>query len=309
VQVQRGNTLIGMVKAQYRQQGLEVSENQAFRKAHQIAADNRIANPDLIRPGQTIDFSRLHLAAASTKAPAVGALDLPPPARTTLDQLRSSASATLPAQTAPTTAEHGVLERVLQRAVSKGFIPSADLKGVRDKILQLAAKYNFEPDDFARLTLMESGGMNPQASNGRCHGVIQFCDGPARGAAAVGFPRNAKAILDLSLFKQLDLVDQYFSKVGMPAKADKQGLDDLYLSILSPAARSESRADAPLAIPGPQAGWLHVGRNARNPITRSSLISGLHAITETLLGSPTARKAPVSLYAEVANPAEGGSDW
>lgn len=313
VQVERGNTLIGLVKAQYRQQGLEVSENQAFRNAHQIAADNRITNPDLIRPGQKIDFSRLNLASV-TRAPSpaptnVLGLDLPKPARSTLDQLRGSAPPPPAPAAAPTSAEHGVLERVLQRAVGKGFIPATDLKGVRDKILQLAAKYNFEPDDFARLTLMESGGMNPQASNGRCHGVIQFCDGPARGAAAVGFPRNAKAILDLSLFKQLDLVDQYFSKVGMPAKAEKQGLDDLYLSILSPAARSESRADAPLAIPGPQAGWLHVGRNARNPITRSSLISGLHAITETLLGSPTARKAPVSLYAEVANPAEGGSDW
>lgn len=309
VQVQRGNTLIGLVKAQHRQQGLAVSEHQAFRMAHQVAADNRIANPDLIRPGQKIDFSRMHLPSAAPAPTALGALDVPQAAKTTLDQLRASAPSAQPPPNPPTSTDHPLLERVLQRAVGKGFIPTADLNGVRSKILQLSEKFNFEPDDFARLSLMESGGMNPQASNGHCHGVIQFCDGPARGAAAVGFPRNAKAILGMSLFKQLDLVDQYFSKVGMPVKTGKQGLDDLYLSILSPAARSEARPDAPLAIAGPQAGWLHVGRNSRNPITRSSLVAGLHAMTEVLLGSNTGRKAPVSIYAEVANPTDTGSEW
>ena len=42
---------------------------------------------------------------------------------------------------------------------------------------------------FARLSLMESDGLNPKATNERCHGIIQFCDGPARGAATVGFAR------------------------------------------------------------------------------------------------------------------------
>ena len=308
VQVQRGDTLIGLVKNQHRQQGLSVSDNQAYRMAHQLAADNRIANPDLIRPGQRIDFNRLNsVAALQPKAPATSALDLPQPAKTALEQLRPSA-ATAPPGTQGS-GNHLVLERVLQRAVNKGFIPGAELAGVRQKIVQLSEKYNFEPDDFARLSLMESGGMNPQASNGHCHGVIQFCDGPARGAAAVGFSGNAKAILGMSLFKQLDLVDRYFSKVGMPAKTGKQGLDDLYLSILSPAARSEAQPDAPLPISGPQASWLHVGRNTRNPITRSSLVAGLQAMTDTLLGTDTARKAPVRVYAEVANPADTGSEW
>lgn len=308
VQVQRGDTLIGLVKNQHRQQGLSVSENQAYRLAHQLAADNRIANPDLIHPGQRIDFSRLNSATGlQPQASAVSALDLPQPAKTALEQLRPS-TATAPSETRGA-GNHLVLERVLQRAVNKGFIPGSDLAAVRDKIMQLSEKYNFEPDDFARVSLMESGGMNPLASNGHCHGVIQFCDGPARGAAAVGFPRNAKAILGLSLFKQLDLVDQYFSKVGMPAKSGKQGLDDLYLSILSPAARNEVRADVPLPIAGPQASWLHVGRNSSNPITRASLVSGLQAMTDTLLGTDTARKAPVRVYAEVANPTDTGSEW
>ena len=308
VQVQRGDTLIGLVKHQHRQQGLQVSDNQAYRLAHQLAANNRIANPDLIRPGQRIDFSGLNSTLIpQPKGPAVSALDLSQPTKTALEQLRPSATTTQPEVKAA--GNHLVLDRVLQRAVNKGFIPGADLSAVRDKIVQLSEKYNFEPDDFARVSLMESGGMNPLASNGHCHGVIQFCDGPARGAAAVGFPRNAKAILGMSLFKQLDLVDQYFSKVGMPVKSGKQGLDDLYLSILSPAARSEAKADAPLSIAGPQASWLHVGRNTRNPITRSSLVTGLQAMTDVLLGTDTARKAPVRVYAEVANPTDTGSEW
>ena len=311
IQVQRGDTLIGLVKTQHRQQGLPVSENQAFRLAHQIAADNRIANPDLIRPGQKIDFSRLNSPAAA-KAPA-SPLDLPAAAKTALQQLPAPSLASTVTGNALASAEHPLLDRVLERAAGKGFIPAQELAAVRHKIVQLSEKYNFRPDDFARLSLMESGGMNPQASNGHCHGVIQFCDGPARGAAAVGFANNAKAILGMSLFKQLDLVDQYFGKVGMPVKTDKQGatqgLDDLYLSILSPAARSELRPDAPLPIAGPQASLLHVGRSQRNPITRTSLVAGLHALTETILAAETSRKGPVRVYAEVANPSEPGMDW
>jgi len=214
VKVQRGDTLIGLVKTQHRQQGLHVSENQAFRLAHQIAADNRLPNPDLIRTGQRIDFSRLNLPAVA-KGPA-SALDLPAAAKAALQQLPSTPLATAAAENTTAATDHPLLDRVLDRAVGKGFIPGQELAAVRSKIVQLSEKYNFKPDDFARLSLMESGGMNPQASNGHCHGVIQFCDGPARGAAAVGFASNAKAILGMSLFKQLDLVDQYFSKVGMP---------------------------------------------------------------------------------------------
>ena len=59
-----------------------------------------------------------------------------------------------------------------------------------NKIIQLSQEHRFAPDDFARLTLMESDGMNPKASNNRCHGIIQFCDGPDRGAASAGFGAN-----------------------------------------------------------------------------------------------------------------------
>jgi len=121
---------------------------------------------------------------------------------------------------------------------------------------------------------MESDGMNPRASNQRCHGIIQFCDGPARGAASAGFGGNPKAILDLSVHKQLSLVDKYFDDVGLKSKGPA-GLEDLYLSVLNPASRSQSRADAPLNIPGPQARSLHVDRNSAAPITRQSIRQGL----------------------------------
>ncbi len=310
VAVRRGDTLIGLVKAQHNEQGRLVSENQAFRLAHQIAADNRISNPDLIKPGQKIDFSRLNSPLVSQVS--TDKLESTVPSKPALAQLSSSAQVS-PKEISTDNSDHPLLDRVLGRAVGKGFIPGADLSGVRNKIVQLAEKYNFKPDDFARLSLMESGGMNPKASNGHCHGVIQFCDGPARGAAAVGFTNNAKNILGMSLFKQLDLVDQYFSKVGMTSQTgkpgEKQGLDDLYLSILSPAARNELRTDAPLPIAGPQASLLHVGSNQRNPITRNSLVNGLHALTELILSADAPRKGPARIYAEIAQPNGPSTEW
>ena len=167
-----------------------------------------------------------------------------------------------------------VLDKTLQRAVDKGFIASQEVNQVKAKIAHMAQKYNFQPDDFARLTLMESDGMNPQASNGSCHGIIQFCDGDDRGAASVGFAKNPKAILGLSAVAQLDLVDKYFSDVGV-GKNGRERLDDLYLSVLTPNARNERRRHVPLDIPGQQAAYLHVGRDRTRPITRQSIWTGL----------------------------------
>jgi hypothetical protein len=203
------------------------------------------------------------------------------------------------------------LDKTLDRAVAKGFVPAKEIPAVKDKILALADRYNFQPDDFARLSLMESGGLNPQASNGHCHGIIQFCDGPNRGAASVGFKDNPRAILGMGLLQQLDLVERYFSQAGLRVNGPPIGLDDLYLTVLTPAARQETRPDAPLPIAGPQARYLHVGQDTRGPITRNSILAGLHTLTNAML-PPTARAAvaPVAeavgkagmtrLYEEVA---------
>jgi hypothetical protein len=167
-----------------------------------------------------------------------------------------------------------VLNQTLDRAVSRGFIPAGQRQDVYNKILQVAEKHHFSPDDFARLTLMESDGMNPAATNQRCHGIIQFCDGPSRGAASVGWAQAPQNILRLSVYQQLHLVDTYFDKVGL--KKDRPvTLDELYLAVLHPASRSEARPEAPLGIPGKQARHLYEGQNPKAPITRVSIVQGL----------------------------------
>jgi hypothetical protein len=116
----------------------------------------------------------------------------------------------------------------------------------------------------------------------------------------------------MGLLQQLDLVDRYFSQAGLRVKGPPVGLDDLYLTVLTPAARQETRPDAPLSIAGPQARYLHVGQDTRAPITRNSILAGLHTLTNALL--PQAARnavAPVlsavgkggvaRLYDEVAN--------
>ncbi len=168
-----------------------------------------------------------------------------------------------------------VLQKTLDRAVDKGFIPPQDKQAVNDKILQLARQFKFSPDDFAKVSLMESDGLNPKSTNNRCHGIIQFCDGPDRGAASAGFATNPRAILGKSVLEQLDMVGKYFDQTGLK-NAGPTHLDDLYLTVLTPAAKTETRTDVGLNIAGPQANYLHVNRDTRAPITRDSIVQGLH---------------------------------
>lgn len=294
VQAQEGDTLIGLIKTHFRQNQQELTESQAMRLAQQVAARNGIHNPDLIHPGQRIHLGELKTQGA-WQAVSPGPLELNARLSQDIWQLHQPRGQTLTASALAARAAqwphnpaqneaHGVLDRTLARAVDKGFVPASEVPAVKSKILALADRYNFQPDDFARLTLMESGGMNPQASNGNCHGIIQFCDGPNRGAAAVGLKDNPRAILGMGLLQQLDLVDRYFAQAGLRVKGPPLGLDDLYLTVLTPAARQETRPDAPLSIAGPQARYLHTGQDTRNPITRNSILSGLHQLTQNLLG-------------------------
>jgi hypothetical protein len=288
VVVQQGDTLTGLVKAQYRAQGKEVSEAQAYRQALRVAQTNHIANPNLIFPGQAIQLNVAGPAATST-------VDTAPVAT-------QRAVAITPSQTTPTTqhpAGHALLNQTLSRAVDKGYISAQQAPRAAQKVLALAEKYKFQPDDFARLTLMESGGMDPKASNGHCHGIIQFCDGPSRGAASVGMGHNPRAILGMGLLQQLDLVDAYFDHVGLSDGRQPVSLDELYLSVLTPAARAERRRHVPLAIPGRQAKDLHVGGNRLAPITRDSIVQGLHARAQQLFNVSPQAKRPLQQYAAV----------
>uniref|UniRef100_UPI002620D197 hypothetical protein n=1 Tax=uncultured Limnohabitans sp. TaxID=768543 RepID=UPI002620D197 len=96
VQAQGGDTLIGLVKAHYRQNQQPITEGQAMRLAHQVAAHNQIENPDLILTGQKIDFSALQMPAL-TRANPPGPLDLNAHSAQLVKQLNTSGEPTLTA--------------------------------------------------------------------------------------------------------------------------------------------------------------------------------------------------------------------
>ncbi len=272
ISVERGDTLLALAR--------EASERAhpgrsapAFKElmsmVQTVAKANEIDNPDLIFPGQVIDFSSA-LASKQALTGSVAAAQAP-----TVESVR-------PLAFEPTRAAgHRVLERMLDRAVAKGYIPQREVGDVQRRILDMAREHKFAPDDFARVAMMESDGLNPRATNGNCHGVIQFCSGPDRGAASVGFGKNPERILKLSVLDQLDLVDRYFDDTAL-GQFKPASLDNLYLTVLFPAAREERQMHKALPIPGPQARALHVGGNQESPITRASLRKGLieHATTK-----------------------------
>ena len=280
--IQAGDTLTSIVKEQAQLQGVKLTPSEEFRWAQNLATDSGIQNPNAIFPGQKIQLQNMlsqwqtgqtqpqNLAQTSPKVtPAIAQNKIE-----TVTVTASRAVPTLPKGNYINAVAHPVLSQTLDRAVNRGFIPKVEKQDVYNKVLQVANKHNFSPDDFARLTLMESDGMNPQATNTRCHGIIQFCDGPARGAAEVGFGQSPKSILGLSVYQQLHLVDTYFEKVGLK-KEGAVPLDELYLAVLQPAARGEKRPQEPLGIPGKQAKYLYEGRDPQAPMTRSSITQGL----------------------------------
>jgi hypothetical protein len=296
-----------------------------MRLAQTVARSNNITNPDMIHPGQKLKLDSLNFSlqqamavnqamAANKAATAAAAAPVVTPAANVNINMTNTPNP-LGSSTLAGTAQvqllirgdrsgHVVLEKTIDRAIEKGFIPAQDKQAVMNKIVQLSQEHRFAPDDFARLTLMESDGMNPKASNSRCHGIIQFCDGPERGAASAGFGTNPKAILGHSVLQQLDMVGKYFDDTGLK-NFGPVGLDDLYLTVLTPAARNETRPNAALNIPGKQAAYLHVNRDTRAPITRNSILSGLHQNANERLGTdvaqrPSMQAARLSAYAAQA---------
>jgi hypothetical protein len=321
--VRSGQTLTGIVCEQMASRGVNISNNEAMRLAQTVARSNNINNANMIHPGQQLNLDSLNFslqqaqavnqAIAANKAAAVAAAApaVTPAANvntlnanTALGSAALAGTAQVQLLTRSDRSGNVVLEKTIDRAIEKGFIPAQDKQAVMNKIVQLSQEHRFAPDDFARLTLMESDGMNPKASNSRCHGIIQFCDGPDRGAASAGFGANPKAILGHSVLKQLDMVDKYFEDTGLK-NFGPVGLDDLYLTVLTPAARNETRPNAALNIPGQQAAYLHVNRDMRAPITRNSILAGLHQNANERLGTevaqrPSMQAARLSAYAAQA---------
>jgi hypothetical protein len=321
--VRSGQTLTGIVREQMASRGVNISNNEAMRLAQTVARSNNISNPNMIHPGQQLNLDSLgfslqqaqavNQAIAANKAAAVAAAApaVTPAANvntlntnTALGSAALAGTAQVQLLTRSDRSGNVVLEKTIDRAIEKGFIPAQDKQAVMNKIVQLSQEHRFAPDDFARLTLMESDGMNPKASNNRCHGIIQFCDGPDRGAASAGFGAKPKAILGHSVLQQLDMVGKYFDDTGLK-NFGPVGLDDLYLTVLTPAARNETRPNAALNIPGQQAAYLHVNRDMRAPITRNSILAGLHQNANERLGTdvaqrPSMQAARLSAYASQA---------
>ena len=254
VKVQRGDTLVSLTRNFLGESAAQLNKGQIYDLAKTLAKENGIANPDRIMPGQQITMTPMSTLAAL--------------------KLRHGNVEGVQLSTESTQVSAPVLDKTLARAVSKGYMPAQDQHAVRDKILQLATTHGFSPDDFARTTLMESDGMNPRASNGSCHGIIQFCSGGNRGAASAGYANDPKEILSLSVMDQLNLVDRYFTDTKLKDYGPAS-LDNLYLTVLTPNARNEPRADVPLNIGGRQAAALYEGRDQAGVITRNSLINGL----------------------------------
>jgi hypothetical protein len=303
--------LTGIVREQMASRGVNISNNEAMRLAQTVARSNNIANPNMIHPGQPLNLESLNFSlqqaqavnqaiAANQAATAADTLN----ANTPMGSTALAGTAQVQLLTRSDRSGNVVLEKTIDRAIEKGFIPAQDKQAVMNKIVQLSQQHRFAPDDFARLTLMESDGMNPKATNSRCHGIIQFCDGPDRGAASAGFGANPKAILGHSVLQQLDMVGKYFDDTGLKSFGPV-GLDDLYLTVLTPAARNETRPNAALNIPGQQAAYLHVNRDMRAPITRNSILAGLHQNANERLGTqvaqrPSMKAARLSAYAAQA---------
>jgi hypothetical protein len=302
--IQSGDTLTGIVREQAQIQGIKLTPSEEFRWTQALATDSGIKNPNAIFPGQKIHLQNmLSQWQTGQMQPAQVAQASGPTSAKPIETVVVTA-----ARPVPTTSKqpyinavtHPVLSQTLDRAVDRGFIPKVEKQDVYNKILQVAQKHNFAPDDFARLTLMESDGMNPQATNTRCHGIIQFCDGPDRGAAEVGFGKSPKTILGLSVYQQLHLVDTYFEKVGLK-KEGKVPLDELYLAVLQPAARGEKRPDEPLGIPGKQAKYLYEGKDPQAPMTRVSIAQGLMQNAADRLGLKQPKSNPQGLNSGVSD--------
>jgi len=317
VAVQSGQTLTGIVREQMAARGVPVNNSEALRLAQMVAQSNKIQNANLIHPGQRLNLDSLGTAVAQAQAiqnaVAQSVVSSNSATANNFTNAAQPGAASALASTAQVQllsradrSNNPVLEKTIDRAVEKGFIPAQDRQAVMNKILQLSQQHRFSPDDFARLSLMESDGLNPKATNNRCHGIIQFCDGPDRGAASAGFGANPKAILGHSVLQQLDMVGKYFEDTGLK-NYGPVGLDDLYLTVLTPSARNETRPNVALNIPGQQAAYLHVNRDTRAPITRNSILAGLHQNANERLGVDVAQRqqtlqaARLSAYAAQAS--------
>ncbi len=291
VVVRQGDTLWKLVSQRLQALGRDASVTAVRQGVRDVAARNGIADPARIFVADALDFSVLR-GAASAPSAAAAATPAVPSAAPVVPRIAPAAapaaapatSATSATGSAPGTGTGALLEATLARAVRKGYVPAADVDRVRERIQGIAAAQGFSVDDLAQVALMESDGFNPRASNGRCFGILQFCEGEGRGADSVGMRGRAAEITSRSVWEQLGFVERYLADVGA-ASASPKALDDLYLAVLMPAARAQTSPQAALEIPGRQARLLHEGADRARPITRASLVAGLRQHAQQVLAA------------------------
>lgn len=272
--IQQGDTLSGIAHRRLQELGLPSTGADVNRAVSQIAEANAIRNPDRIFAGDRID---LRVLGSQTQTTSVEAKTRPLPSTASRPLVVASSQPQVAARPAASAVGPSVfpqLQKTLDRAVERGYVEPQDRQAVQDRIVDLSRKFRFSPDDFATVALMESDGLNPRATNGRCHGILQFCEGPGRGAASVGMQGRAAEIQQQPVLAQLDLVERYFDDNRLGERGPVS-LVDLYLTVLTPAARTEQRPHAALDIAGRQAKALYVSGDRSQPITRQSILSGL----------------------------------
>ena len=298
--VRPGDNMFSIARRMLEGQGADASDQATTRVATQLALGNRLVNPDMIFPGQIINLGALGNGDRVASRVRVDTLASPEP------PVANKAVATLKIQSAPKTLANPIMEKMLDRAVSLQYIGASERDAVRSKMISISSEYQSNADDLATVMLMESDGMNPKANNGHCYGVIQFCDGPNRGAASVGYASNPKNILKLGVMDQLDLVKKYFDETGLKKMAPAT-LEDLYLTVLRPASRAERDPSANLQIPGSQAAALYPGNDRNLPITRKSLLAGLQQNALGKLALEGSRGAPPMRVASLSGSAGAGA--
>jgi len=103
-------------------------------------------------------------------------------------------------------------------------------KQERDKVREIAKKYNLKSDDLYKVIYKESGG-NPKAQNSitKATGLIQWMP-----KTAEKFGTSIEALLNMSVLEQLEYVDKY---IGFWSNIKPiNSYLDLYLCIFYPSA-------------------------------------------------------------------------
>ncbi|MFY8055215.1 MAG: hypothetical protein ACOVNN_07570, partial [Limnohabitans sp.] len=158
--VRAGQTLSGIVREQMAQRGVNVSNGEALRLAQMVAQSNKMPNANLIHPGQSLNLDSLNLSLQQ-------GLAVKNATQVAIAQNNANFNGPLPNASINSATQiqllnkgdrsnNPVLEKTLDRAIEKGFMPASDKQAVMNKIIQLSIQHRFAPDDFARLTLMES---------------------------------------------------------------------------------------------------------------------------------------------------------